>query len=162
MKRQITKESLELIRHFEGFYPRPYLCPAKVPTIGIGTIAYPNGKKVTLADSPITEEKAYEYLLHELEEKADRVHDFLIRKAIILNDQQYSALVSFAYNCGVGPIVDSGRSLNQAILSGSRSSVKEAFMMYNKVTKRFLGVPRKVELPGLTRRRKAELELYFS
>lgn len=113
MKRQITKESLELIRHFEGFYPKPYLDSAYIPTIGIGTIAYPNGKKVTLQDALITEAQAYDYLMFELNEKADAVHDFLIKSSILLNDQQYSALVSFAYNCGRGAIIDSGRSLHE-------------------------------------------------
>jgi lysozyme len=162
MKRKITKESIELIEHFEGFYPKPYLCPAGIPTIGIGTIAYPDGKKVKLSDGPITKEKAYEYLMHELEEKADRVHDFLVRKAVLLNDQQYSVLVSFAYNCGVGPIVDSGRSLNQAILSDHPLKIADCLLMYNKATKKIGFFKRTVELPGLTRRRKAERHLFLN
>jgi lysozyme len=42
MKRKLTLESLELIRHFEGFYAKPYIDPVGIPTIGVGTIAYPN------------------------------------------------------------------------------------------------------------------------
>ena len=39
-----------LCRHFEGFYSRPYLDPIGIPTIGYGTIRYPDGRAVTLRD----------------------------------------------------------------------------------------------------------------
>lgn len=162
MKRQITKESLELIKHFEGLYLKPYLCPAKIPTIGIGTIAYPNGKKVSLSDPPITEEKAFEYLMFELTEKADLVHEFLIKSSVLLNDQQYSALVSFAYNCGAGPILDKGRSMHEAILSDSIMEIADCFLIYNKATTGRGIFKRTVELKGLTRRRKAERYLFLN
>ena len=160
--RPITDEALELITHFEGFYPRPYKDPVGIPTIGIGTIAYPTGEKVKLSDPPITLEKAKEFLAFELSEKADTIARFLEKNKIILNDQQYSALVSFAYNCGCGAIIDSGRSLNVAIKSGYPKNVADAFLLYNKATKYVLGVPVKVELNGLTRRRKAESYLYVN
>lgn len=162
MIRKITKEALELIKHFEGFYPKPYRDPVGIPTIGIGTIAYPNGKKVTLEDAPITEEKANEYLMFELTEKADMVYRFLESSKILVNDQQYSALVSFAYNCGCGPIIDSGRSLYQALKTNSPNNVGNAFLLYNKGTVKKWGIKRTVELPGLTRRRQAERYLYLN
>ena len=62
---KITKTSdkgIELIKSFEGFSSKPYLCPAKIPTIGYGATFYPDGKKVTMKDSPITEEKGVELL----------------------------------------------------------------------------------------------------
>ena len=34
----------KLIKKYEGFSSTPYLCPAKVPTIGYGATYYPNGK----------------------------------------------------------------------------------------------------------------------
>lgn len=162
MKRPITKEALDLIKHFEGFYSRPYLCPANVPTIGIGSTAYENGKRVKLSDAPITEERAKELLMFELTEKADTIHNFLTKSAVLLNDQQYSALVSFAYNCGCGPIIDSGRSLNEAIKSDSIIKMADAFLLYNKATKKIGPFKRVVELPGLTRRRKAERYLFLN
>lgn len=162
MKRKITLEALTLIKHFEGFYSRPYLDPVGIPTIGVGSIAYPNGQKVKLSDPPITEEKAYEFLMHELSEKADAIHDFLTRSSVILSDQQYSALVSFAYNCGTGPILDSGRSMHQAIKSDNILKIADCFLIYNKATKKFGPFKRTVELPGLTRRRKAERYLFLN
>ena len=53
----------KLIKKYEGFSSStPYLCPAKVPTIGYGATYYPNGKVVTLKDTPITEKQADEML----------------------------------------------------------------------------------------------------
>ncbi len=52
---KITKASdkgIDLIKSFEGFSSKPYLCPAKIPTIGYGATFYPDGKKVTMKDSP--------------------------------------------------------------------------------------------------------------
>lgn len=160
--RNINKKGLELIKHFEGCYLRPYIDPVGIPTIGIGTIAYENGKKVTMQDAPITEQRALELLAYELNQKEDIIELFINKRKLILNDNQFSALVSIAYNCGTGIITDPGRSLHQAILNGRPDNVKKAWMLYNKGTKKIFGISRKVELPGLTRRRKAELDLYFS
>ena len=54
----MTNEGLELIKRYEGFRAKPYLCPAGVPTIGYGVTVYPDGTKVTLQDPPITQAKA--------------------------------------------------------------------------------------------------------
>ena len=58
---------------FEGLYLKPYLCPDGVPTIGVGDTRYENGTRVTLADPPITRERAMELLDHELAECLPRV-----------------------------------------------------------------------------------------
>lgn len=155
----ISDEALELIEHFEGFYPSPYKCPAGVWTIGIGTTAYPNGKKVSSLDQPISKNTAREYLQHELSEKADTIHRFLERNSVLLNTQQYSALVSFAYNCGCGPIIDAGRSLNEAIKSDNIIKMADAFLLYNKAKNKFKIT---VVLKGLDRRRKAERYLFLN
>jgi lysozyme len=162
VNRPISKEALELIRHFEGFYPKPYLCPAGVATIGIGTVAYENGKKVSLKDSPITIERAEELLAFELSEKADTIARFLLRNSIILSEQQYSSLVSFAYNCGCGAIIDSGRTLGSAIRKKNLKSIAEAFLVYNKATVKKMGIKFRIPLAGLTRRREAERYLFLN
>ena len=66
----ISQNGIELIAQFEGFRSKPYLCPAKVPTIGYGTTIYPayiighqgTKQKVTLNDPPITKELAIQIL----------------------------------------------------------------------------------------------------
>lgn len=52
-----------LARRFEGCYLRPYLCPAGVPTIGYGATYYEDGRRVTLADPPISKARAEALLL---------------------------------------------------------------------------------------------------
>src|SRR5690349_12536176 len=101
MGRKIAKPGLDLIKSFEGLFLKPYLCPAKVPTIGYGTIMYPNGKKVTLQDPEITQAQAEQYLEHEVNEKAAGVEKCV---TIPINQNQFDALVSFAYNLGVGAL----------------------------------------------------------
>ena len=51
-----------IIAGFEGLRLKPYLCSAGVPTIGYGNTFYPNGRKVTMKDKPITQEYAFEML----------------------------------------------------------------------------------------------------
>ncbi len=45
-----SKNAIDLIKKWEGLYLESYLCPAKVPTIGYGTIRYPDGSKVKLGE----------------------------------------------------------------------------------------------------------------
>ena len=47
---KISSKGVELIKSFEGLFLKAYLCPANVPTIGYGTIRYPDGSKVKLGD----------------------------------------------------------------------------------------------------------------
>lgn len=155
--RDLSK-ALELIKEFEGFEPRPYLCSARVPTIGIGTTVYPDGKKVTLKDSPITLEKAYEYLLVHVAKDRKQIDSFLNTNKITLNDFQYSALVVFAYNLGTGPIITKGRSLHEALKTRSNLKVTQALRLYNKAAVN----GKLVVLKGLSRRRDAEAALYCS
>ena len=62
-KQQSQKSNMYwLIKKYEGFSSKPYLCPAGVATIGYGTTRYPDGTKVSMVDEPITEEQATAYL----------------------------------------------------------------------------------------------------
>ena len=62
---QISSKGLQLIKISEGLKLKAYLCPANVPTIGYGTIRYPNGEKVKLGDT-CTPEQAETYLKHDV------------------------------------------------------------------------------------------------
>jgi lysozyme len=55
---KLNTQGYRLICMFEGFSAKPYLCSAKVPTIGYGSTYYLNGRRVTLLDKPITELEA--------------------------------------------------------------------------------------------------------
>lgn len=147
---EISDACIDLVKSFEGFFSKPYLCPANVPTIGYGTIIYPNGKKVTLQDLPIDEKKAIEFMRFELNQKAKEV-DAMTTDAV--NQRQFDALVSFAYNCGSGALKGS-TLLKRVNANPSDPTIVDAFLMWTKADGKTLA--------GLISRRKAEAKLYFS
>lgn len=95
---KLNNKGLELIKQYEGLKLKPYLDSVNVPTIGYGTTVYPDGKKVSLRDPEITKEKAEEFLKKHIEKIEPEIKNAI---KVQLNDNQYSALVSFAYNLGV-------------------------------------------------------------
>ena len=147
---EISDACINLVKSFEGFFSKPYLCPAKVPTIGYGTILYPNGKKVTLQDKPCTEAEAIEWMRYELNQKAKEVDAMAIDT---VNQHQFDSLVSFAYNCGSNALKNS-TILKRVNANPNDPTITDAFMMWVKSDGAIL--------QGLVRRRKAEAALYFS
>ena len=145
---KVSNTGLSLIKSFEGLMLNPYLCSAGKPTIGWGSTYYPDGKKVTLQDKEITEEKAFEIL----EYTANKDFGSNINKVVKvqLNQNQFDALVSFAYNIGNGNFNSSTllRWLNQG-------NYKEASMQLLRWNK-----SKGIVLNGLTKRRKAEKALF--
>jgi len=154
---KINGEGLKLVRKSEGFYSKPYLDPVKIPTIGYGTIQYPNGKPVTMKDPPITEAQAEEYLRHEVKEKEDAVRKMV---KVPLNENQFSSLVSFSYNVGTGALQDS--TLLKKLNAGDYDGAAGEFGKWNKGTVKNpkTGKKERVELRGLTTRRAAERKLF--
>ena len=57
---KLNNAGYQLICEFEGLRLKPYLCSAKISTIGYGNTYYPDGKRVTLLDKEITKEYAFE------------------------------------------------------------------------------------------------------
>jgi len=71
-----SQDCLDLIIKFEGISLKPYLCPAKIPTIGVGATMYENGTKVKLTDKPITKERAYEIFKKTISQYENAVNSF--------------------------------------------------------------------------------------
>ncbi|MEO7977770.1 lysozyme [Flavobacterium sp.] len=94
---KLDENGYKLIASFEGLELEPYLCSANVPTIGYGNTFYPNGRKVTLKDHPITKAYAIEILRFVADLFAKDVSS-LIKSKVTQN--QFNTLVSFAYNVG--------------------------------------------------------------
>jgi lysozyme len=159
--RLLNEAGMSILKYSEGYTAKPENDCLGIPTVGIGTIVYPNGVHVQLGDPEITLEKALEYLNYELREKSATVEDWLNSNHVELSDNQFSALLCFAYNCGTGPITHPS-SLNRAILKKDGPAIRKAFMLYVKGTKKILGIPYKVTLKGLVIRRGKEASLYFS
>lgn len=145
---KIGKKGLDLIKSFEGLKLKPYLDSAGIPTIGYGTIMYDNGKRVSMQDPPITEDQANQYLEYEVNEKTAAVNQFV---TIAINQNQFDALVCFAYNVGVGALQKS--TLLKLLNSGDYAGAADQFLRWNKAGGK--------EIPGLTRRRQAERALFL-
>ena len=140
---------LNLIRDFEGLKLKPYKCPAGIPTIGIGTTRYENGKPVTMGDPAITASRAWELLSNRLISCESAVKRFV---TVHLNQNEFDALVSFIYNVGEGNFANS--TLLRMLNAGNdREEVSAQLLRWNKSN----GVP----LDGLTRRRQAERSLFL-
>lgn len=91
----------EFIKSFEGLELNAYADPIGIFTIGYGTIKYPDGTSVKKGDT-CTEQEAEQYLEHEVNLKADGVNKSI--KETPINQNQFDALVSFAYNLGNGAL----------------------------------------------------------
>lgn len=146
----VNQKCIDIIKSFEGLFLKPYLCPANVPTIGYGTIRYPNGTKVRMTDVAITEAKAMEYLMFEINQKS-RAIDPMLREDLTGN--QFAALISFAYNLGEG-------ALRQSTLLKVVNSTPLSPQIRTEFQKWIYADGKK--LNGLLRRRNAEADLYFS
>lgn len=143
---------IALLKASEGCKLKSYKCPAGIWTIGFGNTFYASGAKVKEGDV-ITQQQA-EDLLHLILTKYEATVNRLVKSAI--NQNQFDALVDFAYNAGEGAL-QSSTLLKKVNANPSDSTIAQEFLKWTKATVK--GV--KVELPGLVTRRKKESELYF-
>jgi len=143
------KAGIEMIKTFEGFRAAPYKCSAGVPTIGYGATFYPGGKKVTMTDAAITEEQAVELLANMLVSFEKYVDSYCVDT---ITQNQFDALVSFAYNLGPANLKAS-TLLKKVNANPNDESIKLEFLKWVKAGGK--------TLKGLVRRREAEADLYF-
>lgn len=150
MANVINKSAIKVARDlclvFEGMYLKPYLCPANVPTIGVGSTFYEDGIRVTLADPPITRPRAMQLLEHELEACLPRVKRLCPG---LWSDQATGAILDFAFNCGTGALQSSTlrKRINADDVDGARAELMKWVRGGGRV------------LPGLVKRRAAECAL---
>ena len=100
----ISSNALDLIQTAEGLRLNAYRDPVGIATIGYGTIAYPNGRKVEMNDS-ISPGEASAFLKFDCDQMAKGVAD--ATQSAPLNQNQFDALMSFSYNLGVGALLES-------------------------------------------------------
>lgn len=138
--RKISEKGLNLIKQFEGCRLRAYQCSAGVWTIGYGhTARVKQGQTITQA-------QAEEYL----KQDCRKFENYVNNKAYVpvtaqLNQYQFDALVSFAFNCGQG-------NLKTLCKGRSTAQIAAALPKYNKAAGKVLS--------GLVRRRAAEQALF--
>lgn len=131
----ISNNGIDLIKQFEGLRLQAYLCPAGVWTVGYGTT---RGVKRGMT---ITQEQAEIMLRADVSRFEKAVND--LQRDWTQN--QFDALVSFAYNTGVGNLITLCRKR-------TTHEIAQAMLKYTKANGRTLN--------GLIRRREAEHKLF--
>lgn len=163
--RHITKNGVELIKRFEGFVPRLYICAAGYPTIGYGHVVLAgddfggitgfqlldiyrkSGLKAAQNVCNMTKIEAEELLLKD----AHKFENAVLRNVNVpLTDGQFDALVSFTYN--LGPAALQRSTLRRKVNREEHDDVPHEFRKWVFAGGR--------KLKGLIKRRNAEAELY--
>lgn len=148
----VTQTGIELIKQFEGFRSAAYPDPGSGGepwTIGYGSTFYLNGVRVKKGDV-IRQKDAEQLLKIVVQEFADQVFK-LLKKRVTQN--QFNALVSFSYNVGAFNL-KSSTLLKKVNTDPHDLSIRSEFMKWNRAAGKVMD--------GLTRRRRAEADLYFT
>ena len=154
---KISDKCLEMIRHHEGVRYRPYKCPAKLWTVGVGHVLYPEQGKL-----PLDRRGDYALLDKDNRQFSKEEVDGILRNdlarfergvaqycPVSLSQGQFDALVSFSFNLGLGTLQRS--TLRQKILRGD--AAEDEFLRYT------IGGGK--VLKGLVNRRNDERALYL-
>ena len=145
-----SESGIELIKHFEGLRLTAYVCIGGKPTIGYGSTFYEDGSEVNLGDV-ITQQQANELLMNILSQFEKDVSTLL--NGIPVNQNQFDALVSFAFNLGT-------ESLAQSTLLNKLKSNHNDTAIAVEFGKWVMADGQRIN--GLVIRRRKEAELYFS
>lgn len=141
---QIGKNCIDLIKKFEGLKLESYKCPAGLWTIGYGNTQWENGTRVK-ENQVIDIQRAEKLLMFWVNKYAERID-------LKVNQNQFDALVSFAYNVGITNFNNSTLK-KKVIANPNDATIRDEFMKWVS--------SRGKQLPGLVKRREAEANLYF-
>ena len=152
---QVSQKCIDLVKRFEGLVTRAYKCPAGVLSVGYGH----TGKDV-VPFMIITEEEAEKLLHRDLAKFASNITYSLEQDHITVNQNQFDALCSFAFNLGYSALVFS--TLWKKLKQGDYEGASNEFPKWVYITKidKLTGERVKLKLKGLETRRKAEQELF--
>ena len=147
----VSDIAVNLIKEFEGFKDHAYIDTDGTPVIGYG-LSRIDDQPVKIGDriSPKEAEIALNKHLQEIHRELDQL------LKVELNEQQLSALVSISFNVGIGSIKESTliKKINQEDYAGAANE----FLRWDKANQG----GRLVQMPGLTRRRSAERQLFLA
>lgn len=147
-----SQRGIALIKTFEGFAARQYICPAGKPTIGYGHVVKPGERfgELTMAQADLllkADLRIYEIYLNGV------LAPSRLKKSI--NQNRFDACASFVYNLGMGNFDKS--TLLKKIQAGEFDAAASEFLRW-----KFARVNGKqTELAGLLRRRRAEMALFL-
>ena len=156
----VSPKAIEMIKHHEGVRFKPYQCPAKLWTIGVGHVLYPNQIKILLAERgayalhpedsrTFTKEEVDAILRADLARFEKGVATYC---PVPLTQGQFDALVSFSFNVGLGTLQRS--TLRQKVLRGDMAGASEELLKYCMAGGKVL--------KGLQKRRLDERALFLS
>ena len=157
---KVSDKAIEVIKHHEGVRQKPYRCPAKLWTIGVGHVMYPeqgklkleNRDEFSLADQDNrvwTKEEIDAILKSDLERFERGVGQYITAP---LTQGMFDALVSFSFNVGLGTLQRS--TLRQKVNRGDKEGAAEEFLKYCMAGGKIL--------KGLQNRRIDERALFLS
>lgn len=145
---KISKQGINLLKHFESYEMKAYKCPGDVWTIGWGFTRI-NGRKVREGDIMTLDEADVEL------KKQLRMYENVVKKVIMIkkvNQNQYDALVSLCYNIGGSSFRRS--SIIKEVNSRNFIGACRVFNLWSRVAKK--------RSKGLLRRRMSERNLFCS
>jgi len=145
------KVATKLCIEFEGFSATPYICPAGYPSIGFGTVFKPDGTKVTMQDTSISEATALEWLSSTLE-TTYLIGVLKASPGLIAHPEKLGALTDFAYNLGASRYRAS--TLRKRVDAQDWDGAKIEIVKWTRAGGRVL--------LGLVRRREAERVLFLT
>ena len=156
---KVSQRCKELIKHHEGVRLKPYRCPAKLWTVGVGHVLYPDQGRLPLDQRDAYPLKAEDNRVFSGAEVDGILSADLIRFEagiaklfpVPLAQGQFDALVSFAFNLGLGGVQRS--TLRQKVLRGEVEAADE-FLKFTRGGGKIL--------PGLVKRRNDERALFLS
>ena len=157
---KVSKKCIEAIKRDEGVRTRPYRCPALLWTVGVGHVIDPGHIGVKLDERKNLPIPAGWDRTLSMAEVDDILAKDLLRfeQGVLrmcptgLTQGRFDALVSFAFNVGLGNLQRS--TIRQKHNRGDFEGAAEGFMAWTKAGGK--------ELPGLVKRRKHEKEMYLS
>jgi lysozyme len=156
---KLSDKALKMIKHHEGVRQKPYRCPAKLWTVGVGHVLYPEQGKMKIEERDGFALKDADNRTFSMEEvdgilKADlaRFERGVVQFCPVpLTQGQYDALISFSFNVGLGTLQRS--TLRQKVLRGDMEGAAEELLKYCKAGGKIL--------KGLETRRKDERALFL-
>ena len=157
---KISARGIQLIKHWEGVRYRPYICSARLHTIGVGHVLYPDQGRLPLDQRdafPLAPEDNRTFSKAEVDGtlSADLVR-FETGVArlfpLVLTQGQNDALVSFSFNLGLGGVQRS--TLRSKVLRGEIEEAADEFLKFTRGGGKIL--------PGLVKRRNDERALFLS
>ena len=149
---RVSDAGLAKIRSFEGFRANAYMDPGSINglpiTIGFGSTRWEDGSPIRMGDH-ISEERAAHLLRLEVAETEEAVNEAV---TVPMTQEQFDALVSFAYNVGISAFKKS--TLLRKLNAGDTRGAAREFLRWNLNDGRVMA--------GLTKRRHAEMALFLT